>query len=276
MDRPLVVCPLNFAGMDAPDSKRAGCRSVALLSEFLGENTVGLRVAALYDVHGNLPALDAVLAEVQNEHVDVVVFGGDLVWGPWPSETLTRAKALGDQALFLHGNCETLVSEGASEGHRHARDRLNERQLAIIASWPRTLSIDVEGLGSTLFCHATPRSEEEILTPESRPEAWAEALAGIPEKTLVCGHTHLQFDRRCAGVRVINPGSVGAPTVRPAAWWAILGPDVVLKATDYDTGAAIAAATPLVSDSSALYYWLRDSPTYEQRVAQLAGPPLRT
>lgn len=237
---------------------------------------MGLRVAAVYDVHGNLPALDAVLAAIQVEHVDLVVFGGDLVWGPWPSEVMTRAQALGDRAIFLHGNCETLVAEGASPGHRHARDQLDEHQLGVIASWPRTASIDIDTLGPTLFCHATPRSEEEILTPESPLAAWAEALAGIPEKTLVCGHTHLQFDRDFAGTRVVNPGSVGAPTVRPAAWWATLGPDVVLKMTDYDTEAAIETAIPLVPDPSALYYWLRDPPTYEERIAQLARLPSRT
>lgn len=234
---------------------------------------MGVRVAAVYDVHGNLPALDAVLAQIETEDVDLVVFGGDLVWGPWPRETLTRAQALGGGARFLHGNCERLVVEGASEAHRHARDRLDKHQLAVIDSWPQTTSLDVEGLGPVLFCHATPRSEEEILTPESAPAAWAAALAGVEERTLVCGHTHLQFDRTFSGVRVVNPGSVGAPTVRPAAWWAILGPEVELRTTDYDTEAAIEAALARVSDPSAVYFWLRHCPTYEERVAQLVATP---
>jgi predicted phosphodiesterase len=231
---------------------------------------VGLRVAALYDVHGNLPALEAVLAEI-GEDVDLILFGGDLVWGPWPGETLERALALGDRARFLHGNCETLVAEGASDAHRHARDQLDARHLAIIRSWPRTLSLDVEGLGRTLFCHATPRDEEAILTPEAPPSDWAEALAGVDERVVVCGHTHLQFDRPFAGVRVVNPGSVGAPTERPAAWWAALGPDVELRTTEYDTEATIEAAGPLVPDPAVLLRWLRYPPTYEERVAQLTG-----
>jgi predicted phosphodiesterase len=227
------------------------------------------RVAALFDVHGNLPALEAVLAEVSREPVDLAVFGGDLVWGPWPAETLALAQSLGARARFLHGNCETLVSTGASTAHRWARGRLTRAQLDTIASWPRTLSIEIEGLGPTLFCHATPRSEEEILTPESPVEAWSGALAGIPERTVVCGHTHLPFDRTVAGVRVVNPGSVGAPTVRPAAWWAVLGPDVRLRVTEYDTEAAIAAASRHLPDTRGLVYWLRHPPSYEERVATL-------
>src|SRR5579872_6289270 len=126
--------------------------------------THGMKVAALYDVHGNLPALEAVLAEVEAIGVDLIVFGGDLVWGPWPGETLQRAQALGTRARFLHGNCESLVLEGASPGHGWARDQLSTEERATAAAWPSTLSIDVEGLGPTLFCHATPRSEDEILT----------------------------------------------------------------------------------------------------------------
>lgn len=230
---------------------------------------MALRVAALYDVHGNLPALEAVLADLETKAVDLVVFGGDLVWGPWPSETLQRAQALGGRARFLHGNCEMLVLEGASEGHRWARDRLDDRQRPIIAAWPQTLSLDVEGLGPTLFCHATPRSEEEILTPESSLEQWADALRGVSEGVVVCGHTHLQFDRFFAGIRVVNPGSVGAPTVRPVAWWALLGPDVELRTTEYDTEEAIEAARAFLPDVSGLYCWLRHPPSYEERVASL-------
>src|SRR5205807_7566491 len=116
-------------------------------------------------------------------------------------------------------------------------------------------------------------SEEQILTPESSPDDWAEALSGVSERVVVCGHTHLQFDKSFAGVRIVNPGSVGAPTVRPAAWWATLGPDVVLRVTEYDTEAAIEAARAFIPDPRGLHHWLRDSPTYEQRVADRTGSP---
>lgn len=233
--------------------------------------THSMKVAALYDVHGNLPALKAVLAEVEAMDVDLIVFGGDLVWGPWPSETLQCAQSLGSRARFLHGNCETLVLDGATPEYRWARDRLSAEQRAIAAVWPSTLSIDIDGLGPTLFCHATPRSEEEILTPDASPARWREALSGMTERILVCGHTHLQFDRSLAGVRVVNPGSIGAPTVRPAAWWAVLGPEVELKVTEYDTEAALAEARAVMPDSQGLEYWLRHPPSYEDRVAALTA-----
>ena len=231
---------------------------------------MGVTVAALYDVHGNLPALEAVLA-VAEDAADLVVFGGDLVWGPWPSECLQRAESLGGRARLLRGNCEGLVLDGASAGHSWARDRLSVVDCARIATWPPTLVLDVDGLGPTLFCHATPRSDEEILVPESPGPAWADALAGVEQELVVCGHTHLQFDRELAGVRVVNPGSVGAPTIRPVAWWALLGPEVDLRTTAYDTEATIAAASAFFPDKGGLVGWLRDPPSYEARVATLTN-----
>ena len=232
---------------------------------------MGLRVAALYDVHGNLPALEAVLSEGDLEAADVVVFGGDVVWGPWPSETLDRAEALGTRALFLHGNCEALVSNGASEAHAWARDRLRADQLETISGWPLTLSLDVDGLGPVLFCHATPRSADEILTPASSEAAWAAALAGTEERIVVCGHTHVQLDFAVGGVRVVNPGSVGAPTGKAAAWWALLGPGVELRITGYDTDAAVEAARAQLPDVRPFARWLHETPSREARNAELEG-----
>jgi putative phosphoesterase len=230
---------------------------------------VGLRVAALYDVHGNLPAFEAVLAEAESS-ADVFVFGGDLVWGPWPSECLERAESLGDRAVFVRGNCERLVLDGASPGHAWARDQLSIAARARIEAWPMIATLDVDGLGPTLFCHATPRSDEENLTPESPDGAWAEAFAGLEQHVVVSGHTHLQFDRELGGIRVVNPGSVGAPTVRAVAWWALLGPHVELRTTAYDTEATIAAAAKFL-DEDGLVRWLRHPPSYEERLAALSG-----
>jgi predicted phosphodiesterase len=230
-----------------------------------------VRVAALYDVHGNLPALEAVLREAETA-ADVFVLGGDLVWGPWPRETLQRAEELGERARFLRGNCETLILEQAGE-HRWAYERLGDDQRAKLALWPLTLSLDIDGLGPALFCHATPRSDEEILTPESAEERWREACSDVVERTIVCGHTHLQFDSARAGRRIVNPGSVGAPTVRAAAWWALLGPDVQLRATEYDSEATISAAGTLgLPDVGRFARWLREPPSYDDRVAVLVGP----
>jgi predicted phosphodiesterase len=230
-----------------------------------------VKVAALYDVHGNLPALQAALADVPGD-ADAIVFGGDLVWGPWPSECLALAESLGERAQFLRGNTESLVLDDAGE-HAWARARLDDEQLRHIASWPETVVLDVDRLGATLFCHATPRDENEILVPESPAEDWEQALAGVPARTVVCGHTHVQFDRRLGGHRVVNPGSVGAPTIRPAAWWALLGPDVELRTTSYDTEGAIDAAAAVVPDVDRFARWLRATPSYEERLADLEGAP---
>jgi predicted phosphodiesterase len=200
-----------------------------------------VRVAALYDVHGNLPALEAVLAEVDAAGVDVVVFGGDVVWGGWPAETLERALALGERALFLSGNWERGVVERTDDSAEWVADRLAPDALDRLAAWPPTLTLDGDGLGETLFCHATPRSDEELVSQVSAPEKWAEVLDGVEQRAVVCGHTHLQFDLSANGVRVVNPGSVGNPTGEPAAYWAVLGPDVELRATRYDTAATAAA-----------------------------------
>lgn len=230
---------------------------------------MGVRVAALYDVHGNLPALDAVLADLPSD-VDVVVFGGDVVWGPWPSECLERAESLGDRARFVRGNCETLVLDGTGE-HAWARARLDDDQLRRIASWPPTLTLDVGGLGATLFCHATPLSEDDILFAESSAARWAAALTGVAERTVVCGHTHLQFDVELCGHRVVNAGSVGAPTIRPVAWWALFGPDVELRTTSYDTEATIASAAAFLPDVRPFARWLRETPSHGERIAALGG-----
>jgi predicted phosphodiesterase len=232
---------------------------------------VGVTVAALYDVHGNLPALEAVLAEIGREQPDLVVFGGDLVWGPWPQETFERAEELGSVARFLRGNCEGLVLEGASPAHAWARDRLDDAARARIRTWPMTLTLDVDGLGPTLFCHATPRSEDEIVTPESPARAWEDAFGGADEGVVVCGHTHLQFDLVRGTRRFVNPGSLGAPTVRSVAWWALLGPEVELRTTGYDTELAITAAREVVPDVAPFARWLREPPTYGERVASLSA-----
>jgi nicotinate (nicotinamide) nucleotide adenylyltransferase len=200
-----------------------------------------VRVAALYDVHGNLPALEAALADVEREQPDIVLFGGDLVWGPWPRETLELARSLGARARFILGNTDRLVLHGDSAQARWTREQLTDPERAFVAGWPKTLVLDVAGLGPTLFCHATPWNDEVVVGPTTSEARWEAVLHGVAEHVVVCGHTHLQYDEKLAGHRVVNPGSVGNPTVRATAWWAMLGPDVDCRATDYDTESAVAA-----------------------------------
>jgi len=200
-----------------------------------------VHVAALYDVHGNLPALEAVLTEVD---ADLVLVGGDVAAGPWPSETLERLRALGDRARFIRGNADRVLAEPPTperEGGPPAeviewtRSRLCGEQLEFLAGLPQTAALDVDGLGPVLFCHATPRSDEEVLTRISPDERWLDALAGVAEPVVVCGHTHVQFDRRLGDVRLVNAGSVGMPYERePGAYWALLGPEVELRRTEYE------------------------------------------
>jgi putative phosphoesterase len=200
-----------------------------------------LTVAALYDVHGNLPALEAVLAEVD---ADLILVGGDVVAGPWPAETLGRLRALGDRVRFIRGNADREVVEPSREGRaggpppgvmEFVRERLSVDQLEFLAALPLTETVKVDGLGEVLFCHATPRSDEELLTRISPDERWLTALAGVEATVVVCGHTHVQFDRMIDGYRVVNAGSVGMPYERePGAYWLVLGPDVELRRTACD------------------------------------------
>lgn len=204
------------------------------------------RVAAIYDVHGNLPALEAVLEEIRRADVDHVVVGGDVVPGPMPRETLEFLLNLDLPVEFIQGNGETeilAVRAGQETGKvpepfREAM-RWNARQLSseherLLADWPLTLRLEIRGLGEVLFCHATPRNNTEIftrLTPEERLLSIFEA-PGAP--LAVCGHTHMQFDRTIGSVRVVNAGSVGMPFGEPGADWLLLGPDVQLRHTPYD------------------------------------------
>ena len=190
-----------------------------------------MRVAALYDVHGNLPALESVLADPRCADVDVVVCGGDLCAGPMPVEVLSLMQARG--ALFVRGNADRELTGWPAE-------RLSNAQLELLRSWPTTLTLEVDGLGPVVFCHGSPCSDDEILTRITPAEAVTEACAGAP--LVVGGHTHVQFDRVAGHTRLVNAGSVGMPYEgRTAAFWALLGTDIELVGTEYDVEEAVAA-----------------------------------
>jgi len=192
-----------------------------------------VRIAALYDIHGNLPALEAVLADVAASPIDRIVVGGDVVAGPMPREVLSLIRDLGDDTVWVRGN-------GDREPGPWAAGRLGARERSFLTDLPTAVSIDVDGLGPTLFCHGSPRSDEESLTLVSPEKRVVAALAGVRERVVVCGHTHTQFDRETAGVRLVNAGSIGMPyESRGGAYWVLLGPDVDLRRTDYDVEAAI-------------------------------------
>jgi len=210
----------------------------------------GHRVAALYDVHGNLPALEAALAEAGTAGVDLLVFGGDLALGPMPRAVLDRVIGLGSRAACLRGNCDRLMVE-AFDGRPHvslpeavresiewASTQLDRNHRDFLGGLPATLTIDVEGQGPVLFCHATPRSDDEIFTVRTPDERLRSMLADAPRATVVCGHTHMQFRRVLDGREVINAGSVGMPYGERGAHWLLLGPRIEFKRTPYDVALA--------------------------------------
>jgi putative phosphoesterase len=197
-----------------------------------------MRVAALYDVHGNLAALEAVLAEVEGAGVDEIVSGGDVVWGPFPGECVERLEKAG--ARFVRGNCERDVLAAVNERAGWCREQLSDAQRESIAAWPSTVEVAVDGVGGVLFCHGSPRSDEELLTAATPEPAVLDALEGVEADMVVCGHTHHQYDRRVGRTRLVNAGSVGLPYEGDAAaFWALLGPEVELRRTAYDVAAAV-------------------------------------
>jgi predicted phosphodiesterase len=210
------------------------------------------RVAVLCDIHGNLPALEAVLAELAADPPDAVVIGGDVAAGPQPVEVLTRLRALEWPVHYLRGNADRFVVMGYDgtipaallEHPLFAADAwtatfLSRADRDFLDGLPPLLRFGVDGLGDVLFCHATARSDEERVTVFTPEERLARILAEAGAPLLVGGHTHRQFDRTAGARRMVNAGSVGRPYEhRPGAYWLRLGPDVQLRRTDYDTEAA--------------------------------------
>jgi len=214
-----------------------------------------LRVAAFYDIHGNLPALDAVLDEVG---ADPIVVGGDIVGGEQPAETLERLRAL-QNLHWIRGNVECELVEPGPEREggpppgamEELAAKLTQEQIDFLYGLPRTITLDVDGLGPVLFCHATPRNEFEIFTIHTSEEQVLELLDGVAERVIVCGHTHVQVDRRVGDYRVVNAGSVGMPYEdAPGAYWALLGPGVELRRTPLEGEVA-----PLASREEASTYF---------------------
>ena len=204
-----------------------------------------MRIGAIYDIHGNLPALQAVLQEIRAAGVDLIVIGGDVLPGPMPVETLDWLRDLEIPVQFIYGNGEAAVlaqlSGAESSAPEQAREaicwtaqQVTPEHRSVIASWPATLRIEIGGLGEVLFCHATPRNDTEIFTRLTAEEKLVPVFSGTNVSLVVCGHTHMQFDRKVGKIRVVNAGSVGMPFGPARADWLLLGPDVELRHTIYD------------------------------------------
>jgi putative phosphoesterase len=205
-----------------------------------------MHVAALYDIHGNLPALEAVLDELRRTPVDRIVVGGDVVVGPMSGDALDRLLAVDVPVDFIYGNCETAVlaqRAGAEPGRlppqvldaiRWEAAHLRTDHAHFLTGWPKTLRLEVDGVGRVLFCHGTPRDENEIFSRLTSDDRVRSILDAVDADVVVCGHTHMQFDRTVGAIRVVNAGSVGMPFGATGAHWLLLGPDVQLQRTPYD------------------------------------------
>ncbi len=205
-----------------------------------------MNVLALYDIHGNVDALDAVLADPRAAAPDVVVVGGDAVPGPFARATLERLEALTVPVRWIRGNGEREVGE-ALGGPEPAEDdmagissaltaaELGEERSRALGELPLTLELD-----GVVYCHATPRRDDELLTRLSPPERWADALGGVAAALVVAGHTHQQDDRRVGDVRFVNAGSVGLPYEGDgeARWLWVAGGVPELRRTAYDAEGA--------------------------------------
>ncbi len=249
-----------------------------------------MRVAALYDIHANLPALEAVIKEIRKADVDLIVVGGDVLPGPLPRESVTLLESLEIPTAFISGNGERGVLSSLSGGDAGGfpesfRDamvwngrQLSDEQRQSVGSWPLTRRMRIVGLGEVLFCHATPRSDTEVftrLTPEADLRPVFSALTNV--SVVICGHTHMPFDRRVGEVRVVNAGSVGAPFGSTTSSWLMLGPGVQFRQTTYDLDAAAElvrrSGYPLAEDFAAQN--ILSAPSEERMLEMFAGSSRR-
>ncbi|SEN28529.1 metallophosphoesterase family protein [Nonomuraea pusilla] len=201
-----------------------------------------MRIAVLSDIHGILPALEAVLSEPDVAAADLIALTGDIAAGPMPVETLDLLVGLGERAIWVNGNAERELVEAAKGGpspyeiSRWAAQQLRPDQVELLAGLPQRQELDLGRLGTTLFVHATPRDDQEMILVDSSLERWAEVLAGERADTVVLGHTHMPFVRLADRVLIVNPGAIGMAYGTPGAHWALL---------DGETGAVTLRRTPL-------------------------------
>lgn len=210
-------------------------------------------VAVLSDVHGVLPVLDAVLAEPEVAGAEAIVVTGDHAAGPQPVAVLDRLTALGNRVVLVRGNADrelVALAEGrpSTVGEPYEIDmwaakQLTPEHIALLTALPHPVTLEVTGFGPVLFCHGSPRDDDEVVLVDTRLDRWAEAFADLPAdvQTVVCGHTHMPFTRLVDRRLVINPGSIGMPYGRPGGSWALLRDGAVtLRSTAVDIDAAIA------------------------------------
>ena len=202
-------------------------------------------VAVLSDIHGVLPALDAILAEPDVTAAERIVLTGDIAAGPLPMHTLDRLLELGERVVWVRGNADRELVRLARGGTTSIPDpiapwaaaQLRSDQVELLDGLPHPVTLQLDGFGDVAFCHGTWRDDDEVVLVDTRLDRWAEVLDGLPVQTMtvVCGHTHMPYIRLAHGRLIVNPGSVGMPYGRPGAHWALLSRGAVtLRRTLFD------------------------------------------
>jgi len=195
-------------------------------------------LACLYDVHGNLAALEAVVADARAAGADRWILGGDYVlMGPRPAETFARLRELEGTSLWIRGNTDRWLAEPPDDETIAAaivwtRGQVGDVAARVLASLPPNALYGED----TRICHASPPSDMESFLPEPA-DTDAHLLHGVEEKRVLFGHTHLQFRRMHGAIELVNPGSVGVPLDGdPRAAYALIGEDdsIELRRVDYD------------------------------------------
>ncbi len=186
----------------------------------------------LSDIHGVLPALRAVLAEPDVRAASRIVLTGDIAAGPMPVETLDLLTSLGERVVWVRGNADRELVTMARGRPAPIPDpvspwaaaQLSARHVELLDRLPHPVTLDVAGFGPVLFCHGSPRDDDDVVLVDSSVDRWAAVLADVPAevRTVVCGHTHMPFQRLVDGRQIVNPGSVGMPYGRPGPHWALL------------------------------------------------------
>jgi predicted phosphodiesterase len=209
-------------------------------------------VVVLSDIHGVLPALEAVLTEQDVLAADLIVLTGDIASGPQPVETLDRLLGMGERVSWVRGNADRELvalardpnAEAEDDISRWAATQLRPELIDLLDGLRHPVTLELAGFGPVLFCHGSPRTDDELVLVDSPVARWQQVLSELDRavRTVVCGHTHMPFLRLLDGRTIINPGSVGMPYGRPGAHWALLsGGAVKFRRTDYDLAGATAA-----------------------------------
>lgn len=207
-------------------------------------------LAAISDIHGNLPALEAVLADIHQENFEAIVVCGDLIAGPMPVETLSLLQQQPIPVHYLHGNAESEVlrQEAGADNDAlppHVKEivawvakQLSPEQTKFLSNWPANHQFEIDGLGRALFCHATPENDVDVFTQLTPEEKLLPIFSKVSADVVICGHTHMQFERTVGRVKIVNAGSVGMPFGKTGSDWLAVGKNIEFRHTDYDLAAA--------------------------------------